>query len=191
MIDPRLSHGALLIVVGATAMWSWQAHYLPSVRILRHSREQLVEVHQRVERTEQLLQAAGGVEQWTAQQQFLLERLKQRLPPRQQTPRLLDSLLEQIAGARLELINVSQGNLEPTKSVDGSPILLDGSPCLELPVTLAVKGRFKNVLAFIREVTGAGFPCVMKLGQIQMTLENSTSGVIRADLQLTLFVLGP
>jgi len=189
-MDPRLTHGVVVAALGTVVFLSWQLQYRQTAETLRKTREQLVTLSQRVEELEQLLHSAGGEAAWTNTQHEILQRITRRLPPASSVPQLLDALLGQVARANLALVNVNQGNLDPAMDAQDTPIVLDQTPCLRLPVTLAVEGRFHAILTLLQQFSGEAFPCVVRIEQIHLALKDPENTRLHATLQLVLYVLG-
>jgi Tfp pilus assembly protein PilO len=142
-----------------------------------------------VERIEQLIRGGGGEAAWIARQQQRLDALRQRIPSSAQVPQLLDALLEQVSGAALHLTDVNQGNLEPAKDAEGSPVVLDGLPCLRLPISLTAEGRFHAVVAFLERLAGAGFPGLATVERARLAIKDPLNAQLNATVQLALYVI--
>lgn len=191
MTDPRLSHALGVLTVGAIVVLTWDLEFVPRFRQVRQQRQALIHLRQQVEGLELLLDEVGGEEVWGAQQQQILNALMGQLPPRSETPRVLDALLERVARTRLKLANVNQGNLEPTTDREGKPTVLDGAPCLGLPVVLTLEGTFHQIVSFLEDILNGGSRGVVSLKHLQMTLSDPTTAHLTASVGLVLHVLGP
>ena len=188
--DPRVSHAAVLVLAGAVVVASWQTQYVAQHRQLRQARERWMSLRQQVEATEQLLQAAGGQAAWIAQSQAQLNTLTQRIPRSGSLPQLLDEVLRRAAQAKMKLVNVSQGNLEPVRDTQQQPIAVGQAPCLSLPVTVTFEGGFRGVVAFLEQVVDPTFPGLVTVDQARLTVNDSETGRLTASVQLVLYVLG-
>ncbi len=188
-VDPRLSHAIGIVCLGAAVVFSWHAPYRANLHALEQSREHLVSLHQQIAKTQQILSQAGGEAAWTATQQQILESVKQRFVPSRALPQLFDAVLGQVAQANLELMNVSQGNLEPAKGADGKPLLLAGMPCLQLAVTLTVQGRFAGVVDCLSQLTGPTFSGVIRIDGVHLVLKSPSGATVNGTIQLLLYVL--
>jgi len=188
MRDPRLvsaaAVGVLAGLVGVSALG-------PSSRMraeLRGIRQSLARTQERLWQLQRLLEEAGGQAAWVTQQEQRLEAMRQRLPVSSQVPVLLDALLGSLGSAQVQLVDVAQGNLEPVVGPDGQPVRIDEAACLGLPVTLRVTGRFHALAGLLQQVTGSGFPCVVKVEHVHLALKDPTTMSLNATVQLVLYV---
>lgn len=189
-LDPRLSHGLVLLILAAGVGIGWQMGYRPEVAQVRHQRAMLSTLKAQLDDVEQMLDRAGGEAEWMAMQEHLLELMAQRFPASHQMPRLLDALLERVKQSDLQLLDVKQGNLEPTHDAQGQPIVLDETPCFGLPITLSLQGRYHAIIEFLQQVASANFAGVAKITQVTMALRQPTSLQLQATVQVVLYVLG-
>jgi Tfp pilus assembly protein PilO len=125
-----------------------------------------------------------------ANQQQALAKLKTRIPPSGQMPRLLDVLLDYVERASLKVVNVQQGTLAPAEDEQHVPIVLDGAACFSLPVTLSVEGSFRDVVAFLERVASQKFPGLVTVDRAHLASKDPFSATLSASLQLVLYVVG-
>lgn len=189
-LDPRLTHGIGLLAVGAAVIVSWQGVYRGTDRLLTSGRQELKTMRPQLEQAQRLVEEAGGPVAWMSQQQRTLQRLQRRLPPSRELPRLLDAVLGQVAGSHLTLLNVTQGNLEPAKTAQGDPAQLNGLPCLGVPVSLTVQGRYHAVLAYLKALTESTAPGVVTVHDVDYVLDEPQTGILKATVQVMIYVVG-
>lgn len=157
-------------------------------RQLRQTRERLFSIHQQVEQTEAFLEQSGGLDSWMVEQQKISQQLMDRLPVSQHMPQLLDVIVNQVAQSNLNLIDVTQGNLEPMNDFQGQPIMCRDTPCLSLGLTLNLEGRFHEVVDYLDVLTSREFPCVVRVNQIQLAVKQANHPLLKAKLDVVMYV---
>ena len=189
MIDPRLSQGAAVLVAGAIVVASWTWGYQPAVRAYRQDQQQVETLSARLAQIDAMVQAAGGMETWRTHHLGRLTTLKQRFPPQTEVPQLLNALVDAVKAAELRLLNASQGNVEAVQD-GGQPLLLDGQPCYQLPVTVTAEGRYHALVQALGRIMAETFPSVVSLQQAQLHLKDPQGAQLAVTLQLYLYVVG-
>lgn len=188
-LDPRASQGAAVVAAALAAVVSWQWGYQPAVRAFGRDRERIAATTARLRDVESMVQAAGGQRAWRASYEQRLARLTARLPQPSQLPALLNALVDGLKAADVKLLNVEQGNMEPVR--DGQqPLLFQGNPCYQLPVTVTAEGRFSEVLAALERLTGEAFPSAVSLEQADLRIKDAATVTLGATLKLNLYVVG-
>ena len=187
--DPRLTHAVGLLAILATVIGSWRLLYVPATRRLEAARTHLSSLRQQVAQLEAMLAQAGGAPEWLARQQDVLSELTRRIPPSREVPGLLDRLLEQAGVNDLKVVDVNQGNLEPATDAEGSPILAGDIPCLALPVTVTADGSFRNAVAFLEEISGAGLPALVTVKRVRMKTHHPLNATLRMTVQVVLYAV--
>ncbi len=188
-LDPRVSQSAAVVAAALAAMVSWQWGYQPAVRAFRRDREHIATMTARLHDVESMVQAAGGERTWRANYAQRLAQLTARLPQPSQLPALLNALVDGLKATDVTLLNVEQGNMEPVR--DGQqPLLFQGNPCYQLPVTVTAEGRFSEVLAALERLTGEAFPSVLSLERVDLRIKDAATVTLGATLNVHLYVIG-
>jgi len=189
MIDPRLSQGAVVVVVGAIVAASWTHLYQTAVHSYRHDQQQVDTLRAQLAQVEAMVSTSGGIEAWHAHHLKRLDTLKQRFPPQAQLPQLLNALAETVKAGDVRLLNVSQGNVEPVQEGQ-QPVLVDGQPCYRLPVTLTAEGRYHSLVQALERLMAETFPSVVGLDQVELQLKDPQGVQLAATVRLYLYVIG-
>jgi hypothetical protein len=187
-LDPRLTSTAAVVVLAGLVGISWLGPYRGLAAQAQGIRQTLTETQEQLGQLERLLNEAGGQSAWVTEQERRLEAMRQRLPPSSQVPVLLDALLGSLESAQVQLVDVAQGNLEPVAGPDGQPVRIDETACLGLPVTLRVTGRFHALAGLLQQITGSGFPCLVRVEYVGLALRDSATTSLHATVNLVLYV---
>lgn len=188
--DPRVRAAVTLAAASVLALVSWRVGFQPSLRALTQARSQRSTAQQDVASMEALLASEGGETAWRARQQARLKALQRRLVSSREMPRVLDAVLEQVAQSNLRLVNVAQGNLEPALDSSGQALALGGAPCLTLPVTISVEGRFSGVRECLSRWLDASFRGLVRIDRLQLQLRDPFTGQLTAEIHVRLHALG-
>lgn len=187
--DSQIAHAVGLLAVLAAVIGSWQFLYLPASQRLVMARNRLSGLSQQVEQLDAMLAQAGGDAAWLARQQEVLGELERRLPPSREVPGLLNRLLEQASASNLTVVDVNQGNLEPATDAEGAPVLMGEVPCLALPVTVTADGSFRNAVAFLEEMNGAGLDALVAVKSVRMKTHSPLNATLRMSFQVVLYAI--
>ena len=186
-MDLRLSQAGAVLLAGAVVVLSWQAGYRPAARAYQRDRARAMTLKDRIAQAEAMVRPSGGEAAWLARHRQELERLKAAFPRQSQLPQLLNTLVDTLKASGLELRDIAQGHLEPVQKQD-QPLLIDGTPCHRLPVTVTVDGTYHTVVATVQRITGEGFPGVVALGGVELRRTPLTEDTLSATLRLLLYV---
>jgi len=189
-VDLRVSHSLGLAAVCAVVGVSWSAAYLPNARRLRDAQTQRAQLNQQLQQTEPLLARAGGEAAWLAAQHQRLTDMQARFLTSREVPRLLDRVVERVNANQLALVDVNQGNLTPATDANGNALTMSQTPCLSLPVTLTVQGRYRAVTTLLEHLVSREFPSVVTVDSVHLVLDDSATGALTATIDLVLYVLG-
>ncbi|MBI2093289.1 MAG: type 4a pilus biogenesis protein PilO [Candidatus Omnitrophica bacterium] len=190
LIDPRVSYGATATILGAIILYAWQFPYGSLQTQLHKTRQKLAAQRQQVEQIETILLAAGGEQAWLAAKQEDLGELRRRIPERERLPQLLDLLIERVHGAGLNVVNVTQGNAEPALDASGKAIFIEEAPCLALPVTLTLQGRYRQMVSFLENLRSAEFLGLATIRAIQLEAKSHDQPTLHAAIRLVLYITG-
>ena len=188
-LDPRVAQCAVVLVAALVAGVSWQQGYRASVRAYRADQAKVAALGQRVSELEAMVQGAGGTIAWLVKANQQLAQLRGRFPRQGQMPQLLNTLVETTKAGELTLMDVTRGNLEPVQH-EGEPVLIDGLPCYQLPVTLSAEGRYHDVLAALGRLTSDTFPGIVSIEQVDLQRKETADATLTATIDLHLYVLG-
>ena len=188
-LDPRASQGAAVAAALIVAVLSWQRGYQATRRAVAADRAQIAALTERLARMETLVQAGGGAALWRSRQQQRLAALDARFPSAAQLPVLLNALVDAVKATDATLLNTEQGHLEPVLE-NGQPVLMDGLPCYQLPVTVLAEGRFRDVLRLVGHVTSDAFPSVVTLEAVELRIKDDATATLDIALTLRLSVIG-
>ncbi len=189
MPDPRVSQGLGVLAALIVVIVSWQQAYQPAVGRHQHGREQMAALTEQLAQVEAMVLTAGGEVAWLKEHRERLAQLRARIPPADQLPQLLDTLVEALSGGGIELIDVQQGNLEPVNT-GGTPLLIDGMPCLRLPVTVTAAGRYHDVIVTLSRLTDEAFPSLVGIEHMELRRKGSTDPTLDATVRLAVYILG-
>ena len=189
-LDPRASQGAAVFAAAMVAIVSWQWGYQLTVRACMRDRERIATLTARLRDVESMVQAAGGAEAWRSSHEQQLRQLTTRLPHPSQLPALLNALVDGLKAADVKLLNVEQANMEAAHDGQQQPILFQGLPCFQLPVTVTAEGRFSEVLAALERLTGEMFPSVLSIEQVELRIKDASTAKLGATLKVNLYVVG-
>ena len=188
--DPRVAASGALLATVALALATWRAGLQPAMRALATARHGVSASQRVVSDTEAMLASGGGDAAWRQREQAHLDALQRRLVSSRQMPRILDAVLEQVAQSSLRLVNVAQGNLEPALDASGHALALHSAPCLTLPVTISVEGRFQGVVECLARWMNPSFPALARIDRVQCTLRDPLTGRLTAEIHVRLYALG-
>ncbi len=186
--DPRVRHLAVLAAVGALAFGSWSWGYAPAKAAMKREVQTLQSRRAQVDLLEATVAGGGGLDAWLEAHQARVAARTGRLSSRDQLPQLLDTLVNGLKSGPARFVNLTQGSLEPVQH-DGQPLLVEGAPCLRLPVTVTMEGRYHDVLKTLSRLMDAEFPSLVTLGPIQFARQAPTEPVLSATAQLSVHVL--
>lgn len=188
-LDPRASQGTAVLAAAIAMVLSWQWGYQPAVRAFARDRDRVTTITARLRDVESMTQAGGGADVWRASQARRLALLKARLPQPSQLPALLNALVDGLKVDDVKLLNVEQGNMEAAQEGE-QPLLFQGVPCFQLPVTITAEGRFSEILAVLERLTADTFPSVLSLERVDLRMRDVITATLGATLKVNLYVVG-
>ncbi len=183
MTDVSVRQGLALVCAGLLAVLSWGLGSGPAARAYRRDRDELGRVSKQLVAIEAECQAAGGEAAWLLQHRERLAQTRGRFPRADSLPELLNLLASDVKREGLDLLNMSQGNLEPAASGDQA-FEVDGQPCYRLPVTVTLEGSYRSLTAALVHLTRESFPVMVRLRAMELRLKEATSTA--ATLTITL-----
>jgi hypothetical protein len=188
-LDPRASQGTAVLAAAIAVVMSWQWGYQSAGRAFTRDHERVTTMTARLRDVESMVQTAGGQDAWRASQARRLALLKARLPQPSQLPALLNALVDGLKVGDVKLLNMEQGNMEAAHEGE-QPLLFQGVPCFQLPVTITAEGRFSEVLALLERLTSDTFPSVLSLERVDLRMRDVTATTLGATLKVNLYVIG-
>ena len=189
-LDPRLSQGLAVVIAGIACVLSWRFGYHRAVHRFRQDRVQVAALTARIAQIDVVMQRAGGTAKWLADNQRRLATLRAKFPQHEQMPQLLNALVDALKTGEVDLVNMTQGNLERVQA-NNAPLLIDGTPCYRLPVTMITEGRYHAVLAALERLMDETFPTVVSIEQVDFHLKDAAGATLEATLHLNVYVTGP
>ena len=188
-MDLRVSYGLRMAVAVVVAWASWQFGYQPARDASQRSRARVAQLTQQLGAFDALVQGAGGLDAWRAQQQAQLTKLRAQFPQQAQLPEVINGLVNGFKTSDVRLLDVSQGNLEPVQH-EGTPVLIDGQPCQRLVVTISAEGRYHALVGVIERFSTAAVPGLVRVERLELTLKDPSSAVLAATMQLSVYLVG-
>ncbi len=185
----HLTQMGQLLVTGVVMVASWCFGYAPMRTARVQHRQQLAEATTQLARVDDLVRPFGSEAAWSAAAQQRLAALQARFRRYDELPQLLEALVQTFKSSELRLVDVGQGNVEQAH-VGDQPLVIDGEPSLRLPVTMVAEGRFRALLAVLDRLAADTFPGVVTLDHAEIQLKEKGTGVVTAQLQLELYVMG-
>jgi len=189
-MTPVQSRGLLVGAAGLLCLISWKAGYQPALQLNQREVRHIKELRHHLTDVETIVSSAGGISAWLHLNGQRLARFRERVPQEAQLPQLLNRLVEQLKMSDLRVRNVTQGNLEPVQD-GGTPLLIDGLPCVRLPLTITAEGRYLVLLRMMEQLTSESFPAVVSLQQVTLQRKQESNAVLDIVLNLSLYLVKP
>ncbi len=187
--DPRLVQACAVVAAGLVLMLSWRYGYQQAAAAYGRDTRQIAALKERIAQIDPVVLAVGGEGVWLARNEEQLNTLKAKFPKQMQRPQLLNALVDTLKAGEMKLVNVVQGNLEPVRK-DEQPLLIEGLPCYQLPVTITAEGRYYAIIEAIERLKHESFPALVSIGQVELRRKDATSAKLDATIQLRLYVFG-
>ena len=188
-MDQRVTQSLILGAATLTLAASWLQGYQPSARAYARDLTHIASLKDRLATLETTLQSAGGEAAWLLQHRQRLSQLQARFPQHAQLPKVLNALVEAMRSGEVRLLNIVQGHVEPMKEGAGQ-LLIEGSPCYRLHVTVTAEGRYHAIMAALKRLMSESFPGVVTIEQSSMQLKQETGNTLLVTLQLSVYLLG-
>ncbi len=188
-MNPLLSQGLPVMVVGILCLISWRAGYQPRAQVYRRDTRQVEAFSKRVSQWDAQLRQAGGEAAWRAQTQQRLAVVKARFPQQTQLPQLINAMVELLKAGDLKLLNVAQGNVELLQDAS-APLLIDGAPCYRLPITVAAEGHYPALMSAIEQLSSETFPAIVTVEHLALRRKSSVDATLEATLGFSLYISG-
>ena len=189
VLDPRLSQGAAVLAAVMTVTVSWRFGYDRAVQRFRQDRAEVAALTARIAQVNAVVEPAGGTAKWLADNQRRLAALRAKFPQQEQMPQLLNALVNALKTGEVNLVNMTQGNLESVQ-VNNAPLLIEGVPCYRLSVTVNTEGRYHAVLAALDRLMDDTFPAIVSIEQVDLHLKDAAGATLEATVHLHLYVTG-
>jgi len=178
---------AMVLAVVAGVSWFRGVRWLQAV--VQGHRAAIQDLSRRIHETEAMVIPSGGLGEWLALHGQELRRLQARFPNEEELPRLLNALARQMQTDDFELGTISPGNLEPVRDAQGRDVLIDGVPCVRLPVTIQGRGRYHAMLGLLEQVLSETFPAVAALESMDLRAVSPDRPVLDVTLRLKLYLV--
>ena len=177
----RLSAAACSLVIGAVLLASFI--YVPLCASLNRQRADLKALHVQVANARVMATQLAAEELALAETQQRRQTLQRRIGSGQSVARVLETLSQQAKMHRLELV-ATQPRADESKARNVS--LGSGIVLTEIPLTIQLTGRYRNLGEFLAEVPQAPYAASIKsLTLVRPAIE---SPKVQADLILAIYL---
>ena len=83
-------------------------------------------------------------------------------------------------------MHIAQGNGEVVKEAD-TPMLVEGSFCYRLPVTITAEGRYLALVGMIEQLTSETFPVMVSINQVELRRKGPATPLLEITVGLSLY----
>ncbi len=178
------------MAAAALAVWlSWRVGYHPIDAAYQRRRLRVAQLTQQLGAFDALVQESGGAAAWQQQQEGQLATLRAQFPQQAQLPEVINGLVNGFKTSDVKLLDVSQGNLEPVEH-DGTPVLIDGHPCQQLPVAITAEGRYHALIGVLERFSASAVPGLIRVEQLELALKDPTSATLTAVMRVSVYLIG-
>ena len=115
------------------------------------------------------------------------DKIFQMLPSQEENA--LKVLSELAKDLNLEIVSLRPAEKIRTLDEKGNPVRVEGLTCFEMPMTITMKGRYKAMGEYVKQLRDGDFPILIKLDTMEIKKQEVDNIRLDADFDLKLYLL--
>lgn len=189
MINPQ-NRKILVIAIVCLVLIAvfWAFIYFPAANKLRAIKAELNSVKREISDIESHSgKKAGDIARMVESLQGDFQRINQKFPAEEEDAlKLLSSAANKL---KIEIAYMRPQQKRVVLNGQGSPILIDGSQCCSIPISMEIAGLYKDIGEYLKWLR-TDFPPLVKVEDISMARDESRIPQLKVSMELVLYILG-